>query len=307
MAFDRGGDQHIGFLGDPGIAVFDQVACFFSRFLVYGAVLVHDGQEVAGIHSVLVTVGVRLLVMPVPARDTGNLAAQLLDKTDGRILRHVAKAFDRCNSLRRIHVEVIQGFAHRVDHAVACGFGAAFGAAAAQGLAGENARGVLADEAGILVHHPAHHLGGGPNVRRGHVVARTDVLPHSLHPAAADLFLFIGGQRRWVADHAALAAAERDVGHGAFPGHPRGEGTDRVEGLGRVEADAAFVGAARIVVLDAESLEDADRAVIHANRDTEGILAHGKAQHFAHAWIQLELFRDAIELFLRHFKGIDLS
>jgi hypothetical protein len=87
---------------------------------------------------------------------------------------------------------VLQGFADGVDHTIAGRFGAAFRATAAEGLAGKYAWGILTDEARVLIHHPAHHLRSGTNVRSGHIVARTDVLPHSIHPTAADLFLLIG-------------------------------------------------------------------------------------------------------------------
>ncbi len=100
MAFDRGGDQHIGFLGDPGIAVFDHVAGLFGSLLVDGAVLVHDGEQEAGIDAILVAVGVGFLVMAVPAGNAGNLAAQLFHETDGGILCHVAKAFDGRDGFR---------------------------------------------------------------------------------------------------------------------------------------------------------------------------------------------------------------
>ena len=63
-----------------------------------------------------------------------------------------------------------------------------------------------------------------------------------------------------IADHAALAAAERDVHDGALPGHPHREGPDRVERLLRVEADPALARAPGVVVLHAEAPEDLARA-----------------------------------------------
>ena len=76
LAFDRGRDQHIGFLGDPGIAIFDHITGFFCGFLINRAVLVHDGQQEARIDSLLVAVGVGLLVVAIPAGDACDLAAQ---------------------------------------------------------------------------------------------------------------------------------------------------------------------------------------------------------------------------------------
>ena len=162
------------------------------------------------------------------------------------------------------------------------------------------------DQLGILVHHPAHHLRGGAHVRGGDVLADADVLPHLLHPAAAQAFLLADRERGRVDDDAALAAAQRDVRHGAFPGHPGRQRAHHVERLGRVEADAALVGAARVVVLDAEALEDLDRAVVHAHRDAEVELAHRPAQHFGDLRVEVELLGHLIELLLRHFEFIEL-
>jgi hypothetical protein len=49
-----------------------------------------------------------------------------------------------------------------------------------------------------------------------------------------------------------------------------------------VEADAALIGAAGIIVLDTEAFENADRSIIHAHRDAEMIFAHWPAQNFGH-------------------------
>ena len=133
----------------------------------------------------------------------------------------------------------------------------------------------------------------------------TDVPPHLLHPAAAQAFLLGDGEGGRVDEHAALAAAQRDIGHGALPGHPGGQGAHGVERLGGVEANAALVGAAGIVVLDAVAVEDAQRAVVHAHRDAELELARGPAQDLRHLGVQVEQLGDVVELALRHFKCID--
>ena len=70
-----------------------------------------------------------------------------------------------------------------------------------------------------------------------------------------------------IADDAAFAAAEGDVDHGAFPGHPGGQRADFVEGdVGR-EADAAFGGAARNGVLHAIAGEDLQAPVVELHRN----------------------------------------
>ncbi len=225
-------------------------------------------------------------------------------KADGSILRHVAEAFDGGDGFLAVHLQVLHGFAHGVDHAIAGGFGAAERAAVTQGLAGEHAGRELADELGIFVHHPAHHLGGGANIGCGHVIARADVLPHHVHPTAAQAFLLMHGKRGGIHDDAALAAAQGDVGDGALPGHPGCQGADGVHGLIGCKANAAFVWAAGIVVLNAIALEDARGAVVHAHRDAEGVFAHRPAQDFGDDGIKLEQFGNMVELLLSHLKGI---
>src|SRR5258708_848292 len=76
-------------------------------------------------------------------------------------------------------------------------------------------------------------------------------------------FELAAGHPRWIADDAAVAAAERDVCDGAFPRHPRRQGGDFVEGDPWVIADPAFRWSERDVVLHAIAGEDFDLAVIH--------------------------------------------
>ncbi len=249
--------------------------------------------------------GVGDAVLTIPTRDAGDLTAQDLVEADGGVLRDVAEALDGSDRLGRIHLEVLHRLADGVDDAVAGGFGAPERAAAAQGLAGDDAGGVLPDELGVLVHHPAHHLRVGADVRGGDVLARADIAPHLLHPAAAQALLLGDGEGGGVNGHAALAAAQGDIGDGALPGHPHRQGAHGVERLGGVEADAALVGAAGVVVLDAVAEEEPERAIVHAHRELELELAGGPAQDLRHLGVQVELPGDVVELALRHLKCID--
>ena len=94
----------------------------------------------------------------------------------------------------------------------------------------------------VLVEHPQHVLRGGHHVGGRHVGHRADVARELPHPAAADLLLLAGAQVVGIADHPALAAAQRDVRDGALPGHPHRQGAHRVDGLLGMEADAALAG-----------------------------------------------------------------
>ena len=127
-------------------------------------------------------------------------------------------------------------------------------------LAGYQARELLPPDRFVLVQHPEHVLGVGHDVGRRDVPEGADVLGDGPDPAPAQPFLLPLAEVVRVADDAALAAAERDVHDGALPGHPHGESAHRVDGLERMETDAAFARTAGIVVLDAEAAEDLDGA-----------------------------------------------
>ena len=107
-----------------------------------------------------------------------------------------------------------------------------------------------------------------------------------------------------IADHAALGAAQRDVDDGALPGHPHRQRANGVDGLLRVEADAALARAARIVVLHAEAAEDLYASVVHVARDGEVELTQRIAQKLAGSRIKTQVFSDFVELCLRDLKGI---
>ena len=79
--------------------------------------------------------------------------------------------------------------------------------------------------------------------------------------------------------HAALGAAVGDVHDRRLPGHQLGQRAHLVEVDLGVEADAALVGPARAVVLDAVAGEDVDLAVAEPDRDLNLDLAVGGAQH----------------------------
>ncbi len=109
-----------------------------------------------------------------------------------------------------------------------------------------------------------------------------------------------------IADHAALAAAERDVHHGALPGHPGGQRAHRVDGLLGVEADAALGRAAGVVVLDSEAAEDLDPAVVHSDRDREVVLTLWPAQELSQTLLELQSVGDRVELPLGHLECVEL-
>src|SRR4030043_1506895 len=148
-------------------------------------------------------------------------------------------------------------------------------------------------------------LGAGHDVRRGDVAEIADVLGGGPDPAAAEPFLLARAEVVRVADDAALAAAERDVDDGALPGHPHGQGADRVDRLLGVEANAALAGAAGVVVLAAEAAENTDAVVVHADGNGEMVLPQRVPQEVPGRLIELEKVSDGVKLFLGHFERVE--
>jgi hypothetical protein len=142
------------------------------------------------------------------------------------------------------------------------------------------------------------------HVRRRHVAQRPDVARHLSHPAAAEQLLLALAQVVRVADHATLGPTQGDVHDGALPGHPHGQGANRVQRLLGVEADATLRGAARIIVLDAEAPEYGDPSVVHPHRDQERVLADGPAQQLARRRVEGQEFGHTVELSLGHLEGV---
>ena len=101
---------------------------------------------------------------------------------------------------------------------------------------------------------------------------------------------------RRVADHAALAAAERQLRDRALPRHPRRQRRHFVERDVGVIADAALGRAERDVVLHAVAGEDLDLAVVHLDRARHDDLPLGMGEHLPDAGIEIENARRAFEL-----------
>src|ERR1039458_9196820 len=103
------------------------------------------------------------------------------------------------------------------------------GAADVDGLSGDARRHGLPHVHGVCVHHPGHDLFVGIDIRRGNVFFGSDEFDQFGGVAPGHALDFAHGHFVGIADHAALGAAERNVDHGALPGHPTGEGADLIE------------------------------------------------------------------------------
>ena len=101
------------------------------------------------------------------------------------------------------------------------------------------------------------------DVGRVHVVVVSDLVDDLGDVPARELLDLAARHARRVADDAAFPSAERDVGDGELPRHPRRERGHFIEGHIGVVADAALRGPERDVVLHAVAGEDFDLAVVH--------------------------------------------
>src|SRR5208283_3886395 len=171
--------------------------------------------------------------------DADDLVTCLIHQQGG-IGAHVAEALhDDARALAR-QAQLLAGLIAHHHHAAAGGFATSAGAADVDGLSGDDGGDRLPHVHGVGVHHPRHDLFVGVDVGGGDVFFRADEFDQLGGVAAGHALQFAHRHFVRIADYAAFGSAERDVDHGALPGHPAGEGADFVEGdVGRV-ADAAL-------------------------------------------------------------------
>jgi hypothetical protein len=164
----------------------------------------------------------------------------------------------------------------------------------------------VAAQEGELISHPRHDLRGGVNIGGRDVDLQAQDAPHLPDIGPAQALQLARRHFLRVANDAALPAAKRDVHDGRLPGHPGRQGPDGVDGLVGVVADAALRRPARVVVLDAEALEDLRRAVVHLDGQRHVQFAQRLAQQSVHGRLEVQYLGCCIELGLCDCKGIKL-
>jgi hypothetical protein len=157
----------------------------------------------------------------------------------------------------------------------------------------------MPDVHAVGVHHPRHDLVVGVHVRSGHILLGPDGVDDLGDVAPGERFEFAPGHARGIADDAALAAAERNVGNGALPCHPGSERRHFIETDPGMVPDATLRRPERDVVLNAVPGEDLDFTVVHLHRTRHGDLALGVRQDLPDARLQVENAGRTVEL-LQH-------
>ena len=149
----------------------------------------------------------------------------------------------------------------------------------------------MADVHGVCIHDPRHDLLVGVDVRTENIFLRTQQL-HQLRgvtPRKALEFTFrhpVG-----IANHSSGRAAERDVHHGALPGHPAGQSASLVQGDVGGVTDAALGRPAIDRMLHPEPGKYFQLPIVQLHRDMNDNLPAGLAQYFPQALVELELLR----------------
>lgn len=115
---------------------------------------------------------------------------------------------------------------------------------------------------GGSVQHPAHHEGGGSEIRREHVGIRADHRQDPEHVGAGEASQLSRREPLGVTGDAAFGAAERQSRQCGLPRHQPGQRGHPAGRHRRVVADAALGGAQRVGVLDPVTGVDLQRAVV---------------------------------------------
>src|SRR5664280_78043 len=196
-----------------------------------------------------------------------GLAAEVEDLLD-RVLGDVAGAADEARlALERL----APGGEHlggEVHGAVAGRLGTDQRAAPVEALAGEHADELVA-HALVLAEHEADRTAAHADVAGGHVGELADVAAQLGHERLAELHDLEVALALGVEVRAILAAAHGERRQGVLEDLLESEELEEAEVDGRMEAQAALVGADGAVHLDAEAAVDLDLALVVHPRDAE--------------------------------------
>src|SRR5208283_5631774 len=232
--FGCGGDQDFAFGGEQ----VGGVGSFRARKAVNRAIFLAEIDEGVQVDAVFV------VQAAAHFGDANNFVSALIHEMSGvgaditKALHDDAAAFAR-------QAELLDGLVADHHHAAAGGFTASAGATDVDGLAGHDGGDGLAHVHGVGVHHPGHDLFVGVDVGGGDIFFGADEFDQLGGVAAGHALQFAHRHFVRIADDAAFGTAERNVDHGALPGHPAGEGANFIQSdIGSV-ADAALGRASR--------------------------------------------------------------
>src|ERR1700730_17892328 len=209
----------------------------------------------------------------------------------GGIRAHIAKTLNDHSGLLWTHAVSLQGLATDDHQSTSRGFSASMGAAQFERFPGDHGRDRMADMHGVGIHDPGHDLLVRVDVRTEDIFFWTQHLHQVRRVASGEPLEFTLGHLVWIANHPAGCAAEGDIYHRAFPGHPTGECPRLVKSYVGAVTQATLGRPTIDGVLHPESGKCLQRSIVHLYRYVHDDLAGGIAQDLPQAVVELELLR----------------
>ena len=235
--------------------------------------------------------------------DADNLVARVKEQLR-RHRSHVAESLHDDARAHVHHPEFGQRAVAVEEHAAPGGLMPAARSAQVDRLAGNNGRGRVAHVHRVGVHDPGHGLLVGAEVGRGNVALRTEPFDQFGGIAPRDALQFAVREFGGIANHAALGAAERNIDHSAFPGHPAGQRAHFIERHVRSESNASLARPSHDGMMHAIADEHFQVAVIQHHRDVDRDFAVGITQDSIQALVEVELLGSRFEPRPLRFPGI---
>ena len=293
LPLDRGGDQHVAreleeFRGGDRLGA--RVAGQGPR----GAQVLQDGPRVQ-------PVGV--VGPPVDVAHRHDLAPLLVQEA-GRRLPDVAEPLDGHPAAGKRDAPQARGLPGDDHDPSAGGVAPPHRASDHDGLARDHGRHRIAPMHAVGVHDPGHDLGVGPDVGRGDIALGAHEGAHLARVPPGQPLQFVARELSRVARDAAFGAPEGKMHERRLPGHPHRERPNLVEPHLRAVADPSLGRAEHRAVVDPVSREEADRAVVHRDREMYDEFAVRSGQVFADAALEREMVGGGLELVHRHLPRI---
>ena len=155
-----------------------------------------------------------------------------------------------------------------------------------------------------FIHHPSHNLTVGVDVRSRNVFGDADDRSDSADISASQTFLFCVGKRLRITDDTAFTAAERNIDNRGLPGHPASKRANRVDGFRGEPTNTALCRTASSVVLNAETLENFRRSIVHLHGQGDPNFTLRSTQEGSRRSVKIKSFSSFSDTSFRDGKGI---
>lgn len=238
---------------------------------------------------------VRVVVAAGDVADSDYLAARVVQEQ--RVVgSDVAEALYDDGGVLRVDVLSLEQFKNAGGDAESGRRGASLGAPVGDGLTGDYARLEVAAELRNGVHDPDHLGAARVDVGSGNVGPVADKRSDARREGAGHHLALARRELKGVYGNSALAAAVRNTGERALPGHKARKSLALFKVDVRVETEAALRRSADRRVLYAITFENSNRAVVHLDGDGDADSALRAAQYLDEAIFKPHLLGRIVEV-----------